>query len=41
MAVTKKKLSSYDPPKTINELKGNPNVYVPVVEKIKIITYYR
>ena len=41
MAVTKKKLSSYVPPKTVDELKGNPDVFIPVVEKIKIITYYR
>lgn len=34
MAV-KKKLSSYEPPKTVDELKDNPNVYVPVVEKEK------
>jgi hypothetical protein len=35
MAVTKKKLSSYVPPKTIDELKGNPDVFIPIVEKNK------
>lgn len=35
MAVTKKKLSSYVPPKTVDELKGNPDVFIPVVEKNK------
>lgn len=35
MAVTKKKLSSYIPPKTVDELKGNPDVFIPIVEKNK------
>lgn len=32
---TKKKLSSYVPPKTVDELKGNPDVFIPIVEKNK------
>ena len=35
MAITKKKLSSYGPPKTVEELKVIPNVFIPVVEKDK------
>lgn len=35
MAVTKKKLSSYGPAKTVDELKDNPDVFIPIVEKDK------
>lgn len=33
MAITKKKLSSYGPAKSVEELKVIPNVFIPVVEK--------
>lgn len=35
MAVTKKKLSSYGPAKSVDELKDNPDVFIPIVEKDK------